>query len=677
MDINIKYISICITVLFLTACGGGGGQSPSSVPPVSEIPPDENTSKPVDDDGLPPVFLSPAQKQIKENHIVVMQVLTSDVNVPVNYSLEGDDVSSLYIYNNGTLVFQSNPDYEAPKDSNGDNLYQVKVKATDAKGNSSYQDINITVTDIADEDNTGDGDGDFIPDNIETMLGMDPADADEDSDGKDDGLQSSGSFGDNFFNMQWHLRDYEARVTNKSNVKTEGLEGITDLDVIGLYHHYMGFNSGNPIIVQVVDTGIDAIHEDLIDNMDLSRSYKGENQGVPSETDIHGTMVAGIMASRALNGKGVRGIIPFANISGSDWLDEQTLEALTTVWLTGNGANEIAVSNNSWGSYFDTDLDYEIIMKEGVSKLRDGKGRIYVFAAGNDREDNGNTNLQYMLSNRYAIVVTGVKNDNTHADYASSGANILISGYSGNYVDDSPTIGTTIKMGQAGSYTWDGDKAGNYTYLMNGTSAASPTVAASIALVLEACPALTWRDIRYLLATTARKVDDANTDWINNAAGWHFNINYGFGLVNAKGMIERCKSQGYTVLPTEKSVKVSEINNTVIPDDESVQQVTLNMDDNISVEWVEVTIDNDSPYASDYRIELVSPEGTRVTLMQEGTCNRYDCIPYKNWMEGGFRLSTAAMLDEGSKGMWTVEISDRISGNTGTLKSIELQVYGH
>jgi subtilisin-like proprotein convertase family protein len=101
------------------------------------------------------------------------------------------------------------------------------------------------------------------------------------------------------------------------------------------------------------------------------------------------------------------------------------------------------------------------------------------------------------------------------------------------------------------------------------------------------------------------------------------------------------------------------------------------MDDNISVEWVEVTIDNDSPYASDYRIELVSPEGTRVTLMQEGTCNRYDCIPYKNWMEGGFRLSTAAMLDEGSKGMWTVEISDRISGNTGTLKSIELQVYGH
>ena len=92
------------------------------------------------------------------------------------------------------------------------------------------------------------------------------------------------------------------------------------------------------------------------------------------------------MAARAFNGKGVRGIIPFAKIAGSNWLDAQRTPALEKAWLTGDGANDIAVSNNSWGSYFDTDTLYESIMELGTRTLRDGKGRIYVFAGGNDRD---------------------------------------------------------------------------------------------------------------------------------------------------------------------------------------------------------------------------------------------------------------------------------------------------
>jgi len=677
MNLMIKSVSIMITLLGLTACGGGAGDSPSSIPPGSENPPaDDNNSIPIEEDDLPPVFLSSPQKQSKENHIVVMQILTSDINTPVSYSIEGDDASSLHIYDNGTLVFQSNPDYESPMDSNSDNLYQVKVKATDSVGNSSYQDINITVTDITDENNTGDSDSDFIPDNIESLLGMDPVNADEDGNGKDDGLQSSGSFGDTFFNMQWHLWDYTSRITNDSGVPTEGLEGISDLDLLHLYHLYMGYNNGTPIIVQVVDTGVEANHEDLIENMDLSRSYRGSQIGDPSGTDPHGTMVAGIIASRALNGKGVRGIIPFAKIAGSNWIEEQTLEALTTVWLTGNGANEIAVSNNSWGSYFDTDTDYEDIMAEGVLQLRDGKGRIYVFAAGNDRSTNGNTNLQYMLNNRYAVTVTGIKNDNTYADYVSPGANILISGYSGNYVDDSPTIGTTTKMGEGGNYTWNGDTAKNYTYLLNGTSAASPTVAGSIALVLEACPDLTWRDVRYLIATTALKIDESNSEWVTSDAGWHFNINYGFGRIDAQSMVDQC-TQGYTNLPAEKSDVVSQTFDTLIPDDGSVQSFSIDMESNLAIEWVELTVDNNSSYASDYRVDLVSPAGTKITMMTEATKNGIYYIPYGDWMNGGFRLGTAAMLDEHSQGTWHIEISDKLSGDTGILKRIELRMYGH
>ena len=46
-----------------------------------------------------------------------------------------------------------------------------------------------------------------------------------------------------------------------------------------------------------------------------------------------------------------------------------------------------------------------------------------------------------------------------------------------------------------------------YTAMMNGTSAATPNVAGVVAMMLEANPNLTVRDIKYILAKTAKKVD--------------------------------------------------------------------------------------------------------------------------------------------------------------------------
>ena len=47
----------------------------------------------------------------------------------------------------------------------------------------------------------------------------------------------------------------------------------------------------------------------------------------------------------------------------------------------------------------------------------------------------------------------------------------------------------------------------NYTSHFNGTSSAAPTVAGVIALMLDANPNLTWRDVKHILATTSAKVD--------------------------------------------------------------------------------------------------------------------------------------------------------------------------
>ena len=89
-----------------------------------------------------------------------------------------------------------------------------------------------------------------------------------------------------------------------------------------------------------------------------------------------------------------------------------------------------------------------------------------------------------------------------------------------------------------------------------------------------------------------------------------------------------------------------------------------------------MTIDNDSPYASDYRVELISPSGTRTTLIQEDSIAS-TINGYKNWMDGGFRLSSAAFIDEPSMGKWRVEMRDMLPPDSGTLKNIKIKIYGH
>ncbi len=647
--------SVIATILF-TGCGGGGGGGSS--------------------DTTAPNFTSSSTASVEENQVDVLTVHAEDTTT-VTYSITGGNDSSKFSIGSvsGELTFKTAPDFEVPTDVGANNIYEVTVTATDTSNNSTQQQIAVTVTNI-DDLSSEDSDGDYIPNNIETLIGTDPNDPDENNNGIDDGLDTEGAYGDTFFDMQWHIHSLGSFVNDSGVLTIIG----NDLDLLDTYHSYMGYNSSSNIIVQVVDTGVDADHEDLINNMDLTRSYDGENVGDPSPNTLmtsyeHGTMVAGIMAAEAFNGKGVRGIAPFAKIAGSNWLETQGPTELEKVWLTGEGANEIAVTNNSWGSYFSTETEYEEIMALGTSTLRDGKGRIYVFAAGNDRKSNGNANLEYSLSNRYGIAVAALKHDNTHASYSNPGSNILVSGYSGDYASNSPTIGTTTVMGTAtntgiGKDTWTEDTNKNYTYAMNGTSSASPTVAASIALVLEACPDLTWRDVKYLTAKHAKRIDESNPTWVQNSSGlWH-SIDYGFGLINVKGMIDECTSN-YNNLHAEQNITAIKTFNTFIPDNNVTYSFTVNMPNNIDIEWVEVTIDNNSTAAQDYRVELTSPHGSKTTLMTEKSTEG------GSWMKNGFRLSTSAMIDETSNGDWIIEITDTWANDKGTLKNIELKIYGH
>jgi microcystin-dependent protein len=69
----------------------------------------------------------------------------------VTFSIAGGADALLFsISPSGTLSFTQSPDFEAPGDSDGDNVYTVVIRATDATGLSREQTVNVTVQDIND-----------------------------------------------------------------------------------------------------------------------------------------------------------------------------------------------------------------------------------------------------------------------------------------------------------------------------------------------------------------------------------------------------------------------------------------------------------------------------------------------------------------------------------------------
>jgi subtilisin-like proprotein convertase family protein len=629
--------------------------------------------------------------------VIGNMTISSTGDTPITeIALSGTGNENFEVTTDGNITVKAGAllDYETTSE------YNLTAIATNEAGDSTGVDVNISVIDIVNDDS----DNDYIPDDIEAMLDMNSSNSDEDGDGILDGLQLSGDKGDDFFDKQWHIRSTGAN--SSPNPDSTTIDG-NDLGVMDIYHTYMGYNRGTPLVIQVVDTGVDADHPDLIDNMDLSLSRNSDTKtmGDPVETanSSHGTMCAGIIGARAFNGKGVRGIAPFAKIAGSNWLSYQSAEELEEAWTKNDSDGKIILSSNSWGTdAADTYTFYEDLMAYAASNLRKvngvAKGKLFIQAAGNGRGSHHDSGLAYSASNPYVITVAGLKSDNTHASYSSPGSNILVSGYSGSFYQDSATIGTTYIAGRSALVedleynrtkdcderssdnecsmpTWDADNLDtkSYTYGMNGTSAATPTVAGSLALVLEACPTLPWRDVKYLIAKNAIKVDTGNASWVTNGAGLHHSVDYGFGLINPSAMINECKA-GYTELTNSStfSENFDPDPDMAIPDNNTTGiSYDFTVVGNKVIEWIGVTVTSNHTYGGDLEIYLTSPVGTTTRLMRGDNSGR-------NYsMTAGFRYGSVAFMGESTAGTWTIKIADIGDVDTGNLESLTFELFGH
>jgi len=109
---------------------------------------DNNASPSITSDG----GQGTASLSIAENTKVVTTVVGHDTDYgqTLTYSLAGGADAAAFAIDgaSGTLSFVVAPDFEAPGDTNKDNVYEVVVKVSDGAGGSDSQAIGVTVTDV-------------------------------------------------------------------------------------------------------------------------------------------------------------------------------------------------------------------------------------------------------------------------------------------------------------------------------------------------------------------------------------------------------------------------------------------------------------------------------------------------------------------------------------------------
>ena len=266
------------------------------------------------------------------------------------------------------------------------------------------------------------------------------------------------------------------------------------------------FPSGNGVKVGIVDTGIDANHEDLVGQTADCAGVKsfgilggliGADPTIVAgncvDDNDHGTHVAGTVAAIANNGKGVAGVAFNSRLSICKALSSSGSGAISGVancirWAAQQGDKVISMS---LGGAASTTLQQAV-----QAAWNNGTGAVVVAAAGND----GNSTVSYPAGYPEVVSVAAVDSSEAHASFSNANSDVEVSA--------------------AGVNVLSTKRGGGYVQF-SGTSMATPHAAGVAALIAFHNPTWTAAQVRSKL--------DAATDDLG-APGR--DSTYGFGAVD-------------------------------------------------------------------------------------------------------------------------------------------------
>lgn len=486
---------------------------------------------------------------------------------------------------------------------------------------------------------------------------------------------------DPLFSNQWHLH-------NTGQVGADGSAAQPGADLNAAMAWRLATGTG--VRIAVVDDGLDIHHEDLNVVPGKSWDYRLNQYGDPSSSSSsHGTACAGLAAATGDNGKGVTGVAFNARLVGYNLLASSTSVHSADAITKDLADNHIY--SNSYGAADGTGLLtpadelWRDAIETGITTGRGGKGAIYTWAAGNgmplDRSDyDGQANHHGVLA------IAALDALGRRASYSELGANLLVSAPGGEYCDTLAT--TTTDVSGPGGFN-DGQTYEDYPYrpdytrCMNGTSAATPQAAGTVALLLETNPALSWRDVRAILARTARKTDPNHADWVNNGAGHPINHAYGYGAIDALAATHAAAS--WNLLPAQIVVQQAATlpqQHWAIADntnEAATSILTLQSSGIRELEFVELSLTADHPDTGELHIELTSPSGTVSTLSTVHECQDFTGISVTcgAGLSQGYTFGIARLMNEPADGTWTLSVRDGKSERTGSINAWSIKVYGH
>jgi subtilisin family serine protease len=255
---------------------------------------------------------------------------------------------------------------------------------------------------------------------------------------------------------------------------------------------------GKGVKIAVLDTGIDATHPDLKDQVIAAKNFSTS----PDATDKfgHGTHVASIAAGTGAKSNGkYKGVAPGAKLLNGKVLsddgfgdDSQILAGME--WAAEQGAD---VVNLSLGGGDTPEIDP---LEAEVNKLSQTKGILFAIAAGNDG-DFGEQTVGSPGSAAAALTVGAVDDNDKLASFSSRGP-----GLDGQIKPDVTAPGVDITAAAAPGSVIDkevGEKPPGYLTI-SGTSMATPHVAGAAAILKQEHPDWTYAELKGALTGSAK-----------------------------------------------------------------------------------------------------------------------------------------------------------------------------
>ncbi|XP_066929242.1 PC3-like endoprotease variant B [Clytia hemisphaerica] len=453
-------------------------------------------------------------------------------------------------------------------------------------------------------------------------------------------------FNDPKFGDQWYLNNVG---------QSTGPPGV-DLNVLPVWQSGI---TGRGVVVCVLDDGVDHNHDDLRDNYDQKASYDFndmDSDPKPRDSDpdnCHGTRCAGEIAAAGNNSVCGVGVAYEANIGGVRMLDGQATDILEGSSLSFQ-SGYIDIYSNCWGPKDDGKtfgkpgkLAQEALMR-GAEKGRDGKGNVFVWATGNGGLTDDDCNCDGYTTSIYTISIGCISDHGLSAYYTelcSSTLAVTFNGGSHREKEENKMITTDLN--------------GKCTDEFKGTSSSAPLAAGCVALLLQANPNLSWRDVQHVIVNTAQVTSPVDEGWTTNGGGFHFNHKFGFGRLDCNRMVEVGKNwrnvpvQKKCIGPSSSTVSMIPIGGTLsITIDTGACEGTEK--EIKKLEHVTLTISFQHRRRGDVSIDLFSPSGTRNEML---STRRYDDSDkgLHDWT-----FMTVHNWGENPKGVWTMNVTDNI-----------------